>query len=173
MKRFALVIGFVAALFVAAGCKKGPSDNDAIRAAIMQHLAGVGTLNMTAMDMDIRSVSVNGTQAHAEVEFRPKTGGAPGAGMQVGYNLEKRDGTWVVLKAQTLGGAMQHPDTSQNPHQNQDVHPNALPNFSDVLHPSGTPPSQGALPPGHPPVNPPQQSSPPTTQDKTPSKNPR
>jgi hypothetical protein len=137
----------------------------------MQHLAGVGTLNITAMDMDVRSVSINGTQAHAEVEFRPKTGGTPGAGMQVGYNLEKRDGTWVVLKAQTLGGAMQHPDTSQNPHQNQDVHPNALPNFNDVLHPSGTP-SQGALPPGHPPVGAPQQS-PPATPDKTPDKTPR
>jgi hypothetical protein len=170
MKRFALVIGFVAALFAADGCKRGPSDSDAIRTAILQHLAGVGTLNMTAMNMDIRSVSVNGTQAHAEVEFRPKTGAAPGAGMQVGYNLEKRDGTWVVLKAQTLGGAMQHPDTSQNPHQNQDVHPNALPNFGDVLHPSGTPPSQGALPPGHPPVSS-QQQPPPTTQDKTPDKN--
>jgi len=171
MKRFALVMGFVAAFFAVAACKKGPSDSDAIRAAIMQHLAGVGTLNVTAMDMDVRSVSVNGNQAHAEVEFRPKTGGAPGAGMQVGYNLEKRDGAWVVLKAQTLGGAMQHPDTSQNPQQNQNVHPNALPNFNDVLHPAT--PSQGSLPPGHPPVNPPQQSSPSTSPDKTPSKNPR
>jgi hypothetical protein len=172
MKRLALAVGILAAFFVAAGCKKQPSDNDAIRAGIMQHLTSVGTLNMTAMDMDIRSVSVNGNQAHAEVEFRPKNGAPGGAGMQVGYNLEKRDGTWVVQKTQTLGGTIQHPDPNQNPHKNQDVHPGALPNFSDILNPSATP-GQGALPPGHPPVNSPQQSSPSGTPDKTPNKNPR
>jgi hypothetical protein len=172
MKRFAPAVVFLAAFFSAAGCKKGPSDNDGIRAGIMKHLAGVGTLNMTAMDMDIHTVSINGNQAHAEVEFRPKNGSPAGAGMQVGYNLEKRDGTWVVLKTQTLGGTMQHPDPNQNPHQNKDVHPGALPNFSDVLNPSGTP-GQGALPPGHPAVNPQQQTSPPAAPDKTPSKNPR
>ena len=172
MKRFVLAVAFLAAFFVAAGCKKGPSDNDAIRAGIMQHLAGVGTLNMTAMDMDIRSVSINGNQAHAEVEFRPKNSSPAGAGMQVGYNLEKQSGNWVVLKTQTLGGTMQHPDTNQNPHQNKDVHPGALPNFGDVLNPSGAP-AQGALPPGHPPVNPPQQTSPPAAKDKTSGKPPR
>ena len=172
MKRFALALGLSAALLAAGGCKKQQSDNDAIRAGIMQHLTGIGTLNMAAMDMDIRSVAINGNQAHAEVEFRPKTGGPPGAGMQVAYNLEKRDGAWVVLKSQPTGGMIQHPDPSQNPHQNQNVHPNTLPNFSDVLNPSGTPP-QGALPPGHPPVNSQPATSQPTGQDQTPPKKPR
>lgn len=170
MKRFALALGLVAALFVSSGCKKQPSDNDAIRAGIMQHLTSVGTLNISAMDVDIRSVSINGNQAHAEVEFRPKTGGAPGSGMQVGYNLEKRDSGWVVLKSQALGG-MQHPDPNQNPHVNQDVHSGSLPNFNDVLNPAGTP-AQGALPPGHPPVNSQQPNSPPSGQAQTPDKKP-
>ena len=107
---FALAIGLSAVLLAPGGCKKESSDKDAISAGIMQHLNGVGTLNMSAMEMDIRSVSVNGNQAHAEVEFRPKTGGAPGAGMQVAYNLEKRDGAWVVSKTQPVGGMSQHPD---------------------------------------------------------------
>jgi hypothetical protein len=152
MKRLALALGLAAALFFAGGCKKQASDNDGIRAGIMQHLAGVGTLNMSSMDMDIRSVSVNGNQAHAEVEFRPKnSGGAPGAGMQVGYNLEKRDGGWVVMKSQPMGGMIQHPDPNRNPHRSQDVH-SGIPNFNEILNPSATP-AQGALPPGHPPVN--------------------
>ncbi|HYL84282.1 MAG TPA: hypothetical protein VE263_08615 [Candidatus Angelobacter sp.] len=151
MKRLALALGLAAALFSASGCKKQASDNDGIRAGILQHLAGVGTLNMGSMDMDIRTVSVNGNQAHAEVEFRPKNGGTPGAGMQVGYNLEKRDGAWVVLKSQPLGGMIQHPDPGQNPHNTQDVH-SGIPNFKDILSPPGTP-AQGTLPPGHPPVN--------------------
>jgi hypothetical protein len=170
MKRFALTLGLTAVLLGFAACKKQASDNDAIRAGILQHLTGIGTLNMSAMDMDIRSISINGNQAHAEVEFRPKTGGTPGAGMQVAYNLEKRDGTWVVLKSQPLGGMIQHPDPGQNPHKNQDVH-NGMPNFNEILNPTGTP-QQGALPPGHPAVGSPQASPQPTPQDSTAPKKP-
>lgn len=171
MKRLALALGLAGALFAAGGCKKQASDNDAIRAGILQHLTSIGTLNMTAMDMDIRSVSINGNLAHAEVEFRPKSGGAPGTGMQVGYNLEKRDGAWVVLKTQAVGGMIQHPDPNQNPHQNQDVHSGGLPKFNDILNPSGTP-AQGALPPGHPPVTSQQPNSQPSGQDQSSTKKP-
>src|ERR1700687_5608767 len=162
MKRSATVLLIFAAFLTAGGCKHQPSDADAIRAGILQHLTSVGTLNISAMQMDVRGVSVNGNQAHAEVEFRPKTGAAPGAGMQVAYNLEKRDGSWVVLKTQASGGMIQHPDPNQNPHQNQDVHAGGLPRFNDVLNPVGAT-AQGALPPGHPA---------PSAPNQTPSKNP-
>jgi len=178
MKRLALALGLVAALLAVSGCKKQGAENDAIRAAILQHLTGIGTLNMSAMDMDIRSVAINGNQAHAEVEFRPKTGGgAPGTGMQVSYNLEKRDGAWVVLKSQTGGGMMQHPTTNQNPHNTTDVH-NGMPNFNDILNGSGSgTPAQGNLPPGHPAVgsqpaaNPPAAN--PAAPDQSSTKKPR
>jgi len=172
MRNVAAVLGLSAALLLGGGCKKQPNDNEAIRAGIMQHLNGVGTLNMSAMEMDIRSVSINGNQAHAEVEFRPKTGAPPGAGMQVAYNLEKRDGAWVVQKTQPAGGMIQHPDPNKNPHQNTDVHSGNLPNFSDIVNPAGAP-AQGALPPGHPPVNSAQPNSQPGVQDQTPVKKPR
>ena len=159
MKRSATAILLFAAFFTIGGCKQQPNDNDAIRAGILQHLTAVGTLNISAMQMDIRGVSINGNQAHAEVEFRPKTGATPGAGMQVAYNLEKRDGSWVVLKTQAAGGMIQHPDPNQNPHQNQNVHPGSLPNFSNVLN-SPVAQAQGALPPGHPAVNSPPGSQP-------------
>src|SRR6267143_7133684 len=152
MKPIALAAWLSAALLISGGCKNQPTDNEAIRAGIMQHLNGVGTLNMSAMEMEMRTVSINENQAHAEVEFRPKTGAPPGAGMQVAYNLEKRDGAWLVQKTQPTGGMIQHPDPNSNPHQNQDVHSGSLPNFSDVLNPAGAP-AQGALPPGHPPIN--------------------
>jgi len=153
MKRAALFIVFFAALLSFSACKRQQNENDAIRAAIMQHLSGLKTLNLNAMDMDLRSVAINGSLAHAEVEFRPKTGAPPGAGMQVSYNLEKRDGAWLVLKSQAAGGMIQHPDPGQNPHNNPGVHPGSLPNFSDVLNPGGAP-APGNLPPGHPPINP-------------------
>jgi hypothetical protein len=171
MRRIVLALGLCAALLIGGGCKKQPSDSDAIRAGILQHLNGVGTLNMSAMDMDIRSVSINGNQAHAEVVFRPKTGAPAGAGMQVAYNLEKRDGAWVVQKSQPTGGMIQHPDTNKNPHQNQDVHSGSLPNFSDIVNPGGAP-AQGTLPAGHPPVKAQRPNSLPGGTDQSPIKKP-
>ena len=79
MKRIALAAWLSAGLLISGGCKNQPSDNDAIRAGILRHLNGVGTLNMSAMEMEMRTVSVNGNQARAEVVFRPKTGAPPGA----------------------------------------------------------------------------------------------
>jgi hypothetical protein len=172
MKHIGLALGLSAALLLSGGCKKQPSDSDAIRAGILQHLNAVGTLNMSAMEMDIRSVSINGNQAHADVVFRPKTGAPAGAGMQVAYNLEKRDSAWVVQKTQSNGGMIQHPDTNKNPHQNPDVHSGNLPNFSDIMNPVGAP-SQGPLPPGHPPVKAQQPNSQPGRPEHTPVKKPQ
>src|SRR5260370_26735406 len=100
MKRSASAILLFAAFFHISGCKHQPSDTDAIRSGILQHLTAVGTLNISAMQMDIRSASINGNQAHAEVEFPPKTAPTPRAGIQCAYNLEKRDGSSLVLKTQ-------------------------------------------------------------------------
>ena len=155
MKRFVLALGVAAGLLGPSACRKQANDSAAIRSGILQHLNAIGTLNVSAMDMDVRSVSINGNQAHAEVEFRPKTGGVPGSGMQVAYNLEKRDGSWVVLKTQPLGGMIQHPDPNQNPHTKQDVH-SGLPKFSDILNPADRP---ATLPSGHPPLDSQQPSS--------------
>lgn len=170
MKRIALALPMAVALFGLTACKNQTNDNDAIRAGILQRLNSIGTLNMSAMDMDMRSVSVTGSQAHVEVEFRPKTGGAPGAGMNVAYDLEKRGAAWVVLKTQPLSGAMQHPGTSQSPSANQPVHAGTMPNFDELLNPPGS--SAGALPPGHPPVSPQQPSSNPSSQEQIPAKKP-
>jgi hypothetical protein len=167
MRKVAAVFGLSAALLLGGGCKKQQSDNDAIRAGIMTHLNGLTGINVNAMVMDIKSVSINGNQAHAEVEFRPKTGAPPGAGMQVAYNLEKRDGAWVVQKTQPMGGMIQHPDPNQNPRQNQDVHSGSLPNFSDIVSPAGAPP-QGTAPASHPPA----KAQPPAAQSSDPYQTP-
>ena len=78
--------------------------------------------------------------------------------MQVAYNLEKREGSWVVLKTEPLGGTIQHPDPNQNPHTNPDVHAGALPKFGDILNPADSP-AQAAPPAGHPRSNSPPPSS--------------
>ncbi|HKW61486.1 MAG TPA: hypothetical protein VJN89_02980 [Candidatus Acidoferrum sp.] len=168
MKRITVALGLAMALIGLNACKKQTNDNDAIRAGILQHLTSIGTLNMSAMDMDMRRVAVTSNQAHAEVEFRVKNS-PPGGGMQVAYDLEKRGDAWVVLKSQPLGG-MQHPATSQNPGANQPVH--SMPNFNELLNPSANP-GQGTLPPGHPPVSSSQTASPPAAQAQPSAKKPR
>ncbi|HKT46446.1 MAG TPA: hypothetical protein VJP87_02885 [Candidatus Acidoferrales bacterium] len=146
----------LAALMILAsvgGCRKAQSETDAIRAGVMQHLTSLNTLNLSAMDMDVNSVTVQGNEAHAQVTFRPKSGAPQGAGMQVSYQLEKRDSRWVVVKTDGIGGVIQHPSSSANPHQQTgQMDGKNVPDLHDLISPQ-TPSSGGtALPPGHPPV---------------------
>jgi hypothetical protein len=144
---------FAGVNFLATGCTQQQSDNDAIRAGIRQHLISLNTLNLSAMDMDVNDVAIQGHQASAQVTFRPKTGAPAGAGMQVAYQLEKRDSGWVVVKTETAGGMIAHPATNANPHAQPaaDLTHGDLPNFREMIPPAN--PSSGAtLPPGHPPI---------------------
>ena len=148
-------------LILASGCKHQESDADGIRAGITQHLTSLNTLNLSAMDMDVNGIAVQGRQAHAQVTFRPKTGAPPGAGMQVAYQLEKRDSAWVVIKTEAAGGMIDHPAANANPHVQPgsgSIHDN-LPNFREMI-PSPTAPNGAVLPPGHPPIDASAQSKP-------------
>lgn len=142
------------AFALACGCKRAPTDAEAIRTGITQHLASLKTLNLSAMDLDVNNISIQGTQAHVQVTFRPKTGAPPGAGMQVAYQLEKRNSGWFVVKTEAVGGGIEHPAANVSPHVQPgpgEVHGN-MPNFRELI-PSTARASGGALPPGHPPID--------------------
>jgi len=153
MKSTRYLLALIAVVVLFSSCKKHESDADAIRAGINQHLAGLKTLNLDAMDMNITNISVQGDQAQAQVEFKPKSGGPPGAGMQVSYALQKQNGQWVVQTTQSAGGMMQHPAPGDNPHMNGAAPPSgSMPNFRDLV-PGSESGNSTQLPPGHPPVN--------------------
>jgi len=149
-----LAIAFLA-LSAACACKQQRSDSDAIHDGIVAHLTALKTLNVSAMDIHINSVSIQGNQAQAQVKFVPKAGAPAGAGMQVSYALEKENGNWVVKKTLATGGAIEHPAAGANPHTQlgqanvSDV--TSPPMFQDLLHGDNAHASP-ALPPGHPPV---------------------
>ena len=151
-------------LVVCAGCKKQVSDADAIRDGITQHLTGLRTINLSAMDMVVNNYSIQGDHAQAQVEFKPKTGAPAGAGMQVNYSLQKQsNGAWAVQKTEAVGGMIQHPAPGENPQQpmmpgSAPGSSAAMPNLRDLAGGGGAP--GGALPPGHPPIN--QQGNSPT-----------
>ena len=109
MKKMALLA--VMATLVA-GCKNGSGaaqsqaqTENAVRAAIQDHLAHQGNLNLQAFDTDVKQVTIQGDHAKAEVEFRIK--GGPGA-MQLTYSLEKHDGAWSVTNSD-VGSNFSHP----------------------------------------------------------------
>ena len=135
-----------------AACHKVTSQNDLIRDGIRQHLVSLKTINLSAMDINLTSVAINGNTAQAQVEYLPKTGAPPGAGMKVSYAMEKRDGQWFVIKTLAAGGAIDHPDPGTNPHtQPQGKAPGALPNFREMI-PANSLNSNANLPSGHPEV---------------------
>jgi hypothetical protein len=189
MKRAAFLVALGLVVLVG-GCAKPPSDADAVRAGINQHLAGLKTINLSAMDMEVLNVSVQGNQAQAQVEFRPKTGAPAGAGMQVSYALAKQNGVWVVQTTQPMGGSIQHPGPGENPHVTPGMTTPGVPTSGAPSGaPSGMPPNSStssgspspnspsslpnfrdlvpggsppnALPPGHPNIN--QGTAPATT----------
>jgi len=104
-----------AALVLAtAACHRPSSDEEAIRASILQHLQKSNNLNLSAIDTDFGKITVNGDHAEAQVIFRAKQEGST---MQMNYSLERRGGEWTVLSSQPAGGQIAHPPVggSQSP----------------------------------------------------------
>jgi hypothetical protein len=136
MRKLAWLVCIVLLFGFAAGCRKAEpvsADDQAIRAALQKYLAERGTLNISAMDMDMKQVNVTGNTATARVEFRAK---GSGAGMEMTYNFERKGDTWAVKSSQNTGG-LTHPPIDQ----------------------SATPASPGELPSGHPPVTAPDKAA--------------
>jgi hypothetical protein len=113
------------AALLLAGCNRAPESKEAIRTAVMDHLAKNSGLDVNSMTIDVGDVKFTGTQAVAAVSFRPKS--SPDQGMTMNYTLDRRGNTWVVAKRADSGG---HGGPGATP----------------------SPQSGGDLPPGHPPV---------------------
>ena len=131
MKRYLSVFVVLVVIFAAA-CTKNQQERDkqAIQAALQKYLSERGTLNLAAMDMEIKQVTTTGNAAQALVEFRAKQGGF---GMQVTYALERQGTAWVVKSTRHAGPMGAHPP----------IGPGAQ---------APPMPSTGQLPTGHPPL---------------------
>ena len=82
------------------------SDEDAIRQAVEDHVRNNKGINMSAMDMTVDSITVNGNQAQANATFRLKQGGTS---MSMTYTLARHANGWLVLSNQPAGGQFEHP----------------------------------------------------------------
>ena len=111
------------------GCNRGIDTPEAVRQGIIDYLAKRSNLNVSGMNVEVTSVSFRKNQADATVAFTAR-GANPGNPMSMRYTLERRGNQWVV-KEKAESGA--------NPHAGAAGQPQASP---------------GAMPPGHPPVDP-------------------
>jgi len=155
MKKFALLV-LISSLSLACGNKARPAQSaaqtrqDAIRTAIQAHLAHQGNLDLQAFDTVVTQVTIQGSRATADVEFRLKN--SPGA-MQLTYSLEQRDGTWSVVDSNPTGSNLSHPPVDQAQTAQPNGSPAASHPLADTLKAfglggSGSP----SLPSGHPPI---------------------
>lgn len=136
MRQLLPILPFAALL--ACGGSTAPSDppsqtaaassvEEEVEAAVRKHLSTKSNLDMSAMDLIVQNVDVQGDTAVATVGFQVK--GAPESAMSMKYNLAKENGEWVVQANPSGHGGV---GTPPNPP------------------PAGQ--SGQELPPGHPPV---------------------
>ena len=103
-----------------AACNRGDRSNEAVRQGVMDHLAASSLgLNMSGMDVSLKEVRINGSQADVTAAITPK-GGPASNGMSIKYHLEQRNSKWVVTGRQDAGGGAPHgamaPGSAANPH---------------------------------------------------------
>lgn len=82
------------------------SDSALVKQAVQDHLRENKGINMSAMDMTVDSVTINGDRAQANATFRVKSGGAS---MAMVYFLERHGNGWLVMKSQPSNGEFVHP----------------------------------------------------------------
>jgi len=86
------------------------SDTDAVRQAVEDHVRNDKGINLSAFDMTVESVTVNGDQAQADATFRVKQGGAS---MAMVYSLQRHGTGWLVLSDKPADGQFVHPSMDQ------------------------------------------------------------
>lgn len=124
-----------AALLSSIPSQVSSSDEDAIRQAVEDHVRNNKGINMSAMDMTVDSITVNGDQAQANATFRLKQGGTS---MSMTYALARHANGWLVLSNQPSGGQFEHPpmDKIHSSLGSSTVPPpngSQMPDFTDLL----------------------------------------
>jgi hypothetical protein len=93
------------------GPSPASSDADLVRQAIEDHVRNDREINISALEMSIDSVNLEGDRAQAKVTFRASQGGAT---MTMIYFLERRPEGWQVRKGQPADGQFVHPPIDQS-----------------------------------------------------------
>ena len=83
-------------------CNRGIDTTEAVRQAVIDHLGKRSNLNVSAMNVEVTSVSFRQNEADATVAFTAK-GAASGPPMTMRYTLERKGTRWVVKEKSETG----------------------------------------------------------------------
>lgn len=88
-------------------CGRNINNKEAVRQVVIDHLSTRENLdlNLSAMEIDVSSLTLRGNEADATVSFRSKGSGT--SLMQMKYTLERSGNHWRV-KAKSQSGATPH-----------------------------------------------------------------
>ena len=147
-RRFGFAIAFTASLALCvllAGCSRKDIQNpEAVKQAVMEDLqarAAKTGLDLSAMTVEVPSVTFNKDEARAEVSFLTKSGQG---GMKMPYTLTRKDDKWVVSER-----GPPHADALPSGSAGQPL-PAGHPSVGAIPGTSGT---VRGLPAGHPPID--------------------
>lgn len=95
-------IAVIFTVLLATGCGGAANTPEAVRRAIVDHLASRPDLDLKGIQVDVASVSFRADEADALVSFRPRSG--EGDAFQMRYSLERKGGRWVVKGKSQVSG---------------------------------------------------------------------
>jgi hypothetical protein len=130
---FTILAGFV----LLTACRDPLQSKEKVQAAVVERLQAHSGLDLKDLDVTTTDVQFERNKATATVAFHPKGDTSVNSGMTMKYNLEERDGKWVVTGVNSPSGS------------SFGAHP------SDGVPPAGGPATgagDGALRPGHPSI---------------------
>jgi hypothetical protein len=78
-----------------AACQRGNQSKEAVRQGVLDYLSQTVKLNLGAMDVKVDSVTFEGNKAKAAVAISLKGNTTPMMNKQ--YELEQKEGKWVVV----------------------------------------------------------------------------
>jgi hypothetical protein len=117
-------------LLLLTACRDKLQTKEKVQEAVLERLQSHSGLDLAQLDVTTTDVNFEKNKATATVAFHPKGDTAVNSGMTMKYNLEERDGKWVVTGVNSGSGSAMpgHPP---------------LDGAADST-------GQGQLPPGHP-----------------------
>jgi hypothetical protein len=114
---FRLSCTIFATLVFLASCRDELKTKEKVQAAVIERLEAHSGLDLKALDVTTTDVSFDRNKAVATVAFHPKGDPSVNSGMTMKYNLEERDGKWVVTGVNNSQGSSMgaHPPLGQPP----------------------------------------------------------
>jgi hypothetical protein len=93
------------ALVALTSCSDPLKTKEKVQEAVVERLKAHSGLELKDLDVTTTDVQFTKNKATATVAFHPKGDMSVNSGMTMKYNLEERDGKWVVTGVNNSGGA--------------------------------------------------------------------